>query len=430
MKKVKVLVFPCGSEVGLEIHRSLAEISYVDLIGASSVSDHGRHMYRNYRQDMPFVTSPDFIQRVGEIALETSADFIFPAMDAVAFKLSEERENLPAGLLTSGKRAVAVCQDKLRTYKAFAGHEFCPRFCTEPSDAESYPVFVKPRMGYGSKGIAKIENAAALAAWMAKQDTPQVICEYLSGYEVTVDCFTDRHGALRYASCRDRLRVRNGISVRSALRVPEDAVRHIAEEINRELALRGVWFFQLKQDGNGNYKLLEIATRVAGTMGLQRAVGVNLPLLTVLDAMGYDIDIIPQGAAAEVDRALYNSFRLPFSFDEMYVDFDDTVIVHNRVNTAVIRLLYQCVNRGVPIHLITRHDGDIKEALEKRRISAGLFDSIRHIGSGERKSDVISPSPDALFLDDSFSERLDVMKNHGIRAYGVESVEALLDFRL
>jgi hypothetical protein len=38
MKK-NVLVFPCGSEIGLEIHKSLSYSTHFTLVGGSSVDD-------------------------------------------------------------------------------------------------------------------------------------------------------------------------------------------------------------------------------------------------------------------------------------------------------------------------------------------------------------------------------------------------------
>ena len=46
--KKKVLVFPCGSEIGLELHRALGKAKEVVLYGASSVSDHGEFVYENH----------------------------------------------------------------------------------------------------------------------------------------------------------------------------------------------------------------------------------------------------------------------------------------------------------------------------------------------------------------------------------------------
>ena len=43
-----VLVFPCGSEIGLEIHNALKYSKDFNLFGGSSVDDHGKYVYKNY----------------------------------------------------------------------------------------------------------------------------------------------------------------------------------------------------------------------------------------------------------------------------------------------------------------------------------------------------------------------------------------------
>ena len=64
MKK-NILVFPCGSEVALEIHRSLRYSSHFNLIGASSVDDHGRFVFESYIDGLPFFTDEGFIEHLG-----------------------------------------------------------------------------------------------------------------------------------------------------------------------------------------------------------------------------------------------------------------------------------------------------------------------------------------------------------------------------
>ena len=49
-------------------------------------------------------------------------------------------------------------------------------------------------------------------------------------------------------------------------------IREIADEINRRLRFRGLWFFQVKQAADGRFKLMEISTRCAGTMCLYQEI--------------------------------------------------------------------------------------------------------------------------------------------------------------
>ena len=223
--------------------------------------------------------------------------------------------------------------------------------------------------------------------------------------------------------------MKNGISVCSNLVPPDERVREIAEEINRRIPMRGVWFFQLKRSVSGEYRLLECATRVAGTMCLERAVGVNLPLLTLFDALDMDVEIAPQLSAASVDRALYNVFSLDLDYDEVYIDYDDTLIVKNRVNFTVLRFIYQCIERKIKVILLTRHETDVRQDMQAFRIFPGLFDGVICIPRSEKKTDHVSPSPKALFIDDSFAERDAMRRAFGITALGVDAVEALIDER-
>ena len=175
--------------------------------------------------------------------------------------------------------------------------------------------------------------------------------------------------------------------------------------------------------------MLEVATRIAGTMCIERAVGVNLPLLSIFDMMEYDVEITRQFDTAEVDRALYNTYRLPMEFSEVYLDFDDTVVVHGKINLNLMRYLYQCVNKNVPIKLITKHDTDIKEELKRCKIAPELFDEIIHIDRSQHKYDFVKPNKNAVFIDDSFVERSEMQMAHGIITLGIDCVEALLDYR-
>ena len=162
-------------------------------------------------------------------------------------------------------------------------------------------------------------------------------------------------------------------------------------------------------------------------MCVESARGVNLPLLTIYDFLGYDIDIKPQFDFIETDRALSNDYNLDFHPTELYIDYDDTIIIHDKVNEQIIALLYRCVNRNIPVYLVTKHDGDIIKSLKERRISPCLFRKIIHISQNEEKVDFIKPDSNALFIDDSFSERNKASSVFGIKTMGVDSVEVLLN---
>ena len=79
----KVLVFPCGSEIGLEIERALKFNKDYELIGGSSVNDHGMFAYENYIGNIPSVDDNKFIDKINEIVKKENIEYLYPAHDSV-----------------------------------------------------------------------------------------------------------------------------------------------------------------------------------------------------------------------------------------------------------------------------------------------------------------------------------------------------------
>lgn len=422
-----VLVFPCGSEIGLEIHNSLKFVKNINLFGASSVPDHGRFVYKNYVEHLPNIDSADFIGKLNEVVDQYNIDYIFPAHDSVVLKLAQERSRLNAQVITSSAETCEIARSKKKTYEFLAKEDFVPKMFEHKNDVKAFPVFLKPDVGQGSKGVALAENIDELNFYL-KKAKDLLILEYLPGAEYTIDCFTNKDGELKFVGKRERRRVKSGISVNSVTLPLDPSTKRIAHILNDKMDFRGGWFFQLKADKNGRLKLLEIAPRIAGTMSLYRNKGVNFPLLSLLDRMGYALDVIDNELEVEVDRALINRFQLNYEYKRVYVDFDDTITNNFKVNPVLMQFLYQCVRDEKELILITKHIHDIRTTLKSLKISADLFDEIIHIRKSENKSASIQHDVPSIFIDDSFQERLEI-RNLNIPVFDVDSVEALIDWR-
>jgi hypothetical protein len=127
--KENILVFPCGSEVGLEIYKSLAFSTHYNLVGGSSVDDHGKFVYSSYVDGIPFIDTPEFIDAINRIIDEYDIKYIFPAHDDVVLKLSQEsaRNNLRCKVITSPVKTCEIARSKKKTYKTFLNIIDTPR---------------------------------------------------------------------------------------------------------------------------------------------------------------------------------------------------------------------------------------------------------------------------------------------------------------
>lgn len=429
--KYKILVFPCSSEIGLEIHQALKSSVHVELFGASSVSsNHGKYVYKNYIEEVPFVDRPEFIEKLDEIVNFYKIDFVFPAHDSVVLKLAENLRYLHCKVIGSPIETCRICRSKKKTYELLKTKIRVPQIFNYSdiiSDSNNihFPLFMKPDIGQGSKGVHIAGNAGDIDFYL-KKDKSLLILEYLPGKEYTIDCFTDRHGKLRFSGARERIRISNGISVDTKPIFDERFIR-LAEIINNNIIFRGVWFFQVKIGAKNELVLMEIAPRIAGSMGLYRNLGVNFALLSIFDALDFDVKIKMNKCEIEMDRALINRFITTIDYSHVYIDLDDTIIIDNKINSFIMLFLYQCLNNGIKVHLLSRHNGNIKEMLSKYRIES-LFDTITHIGRGDNKASHIEEKS-AIFIDDSFSERRDVSDKLGIRTFETCTIESLIDWR-
>ena len=427
-KIYNILIFPAGSEIAFEINNALKYSKFIKVFGGSSINDHSAFVYNNYCCDFPYITDDNFIDYLNEYIKINKIDFIYPAMDNVQVFLTNNQEKIKARIITSDKDTVNICRSKEETYKHLSNEKFIPKFYNDVVEITCYPVFVKPKIGQGAQGVKKIENKEQLAVELSN-NSDLIICEYLPGVEYTIDCFTDKNRQLRIANIRSRDRIRTGISVRSSKAKLDEKIVKISNIINEYFNFNGAWFFQMKKNINGELKLMEISPRIPGTMGLSRNIGVNFPLLTIYNMIGYDIDLLENDYNIMVDRAFINRYKLGLDYEFVYIDFDDTVICNDKVNLDVIRFIYQSLNNKKKIYLLTRHKQDIYKSLKKYKISNELFDDIIEVKGEELKSKYITKN-NSIFIDDSFKERKDVKDNLNIPVFDVDMVECLLDWRV
>ena len=272
MTKINVLVFPAGEINSIELHDALSTCVNIELFGASSIDRHGGYVFRNYISNVPMINAPDFFQKFNELIRKYNIEIIFPTHDTVAMFFAKNRDRINAKIIAADKITSEICRDKEKTYEILKGEDFLPEIYKE---INSYPVFIKPKEGQGAVGAKLVKSEKDIPDVDLKD---YVICEYLPGEEYTVDCFTNFQGELKVISPRSRNRLLAGVCVSGKTEELADEIKHIAERINSKLKFNGLWWFQIKKDVNGKWKLLEISTRCAGTMCLTRAKGLNLPI--------------------------------------------------------------------------------------------------------------------------------------------------------
>jgi len=340
----------------------------------------------------------------------------------------KEEFNLGVKVITSPYKTSLIARSKLNTYDTLYDIVNTPIIYN--LNNIKFPVFIKPDIGAGSVDSYKINNIRELNEVYSDN---HIICEYLPGEEFTVECFTDLERNLLCSIPRSRSVINNGLSVSTKLlhniKIMSDIYK-ISERINNNLVFEGSWFYQLKYNKNNKLTLLEISTRLPGSASLIRNYGINLILLSIYLHHGNNVKIpdikIMEVFNYKIYKNYYNCFKLTL-INNLYIDFDDTLIVNNKVNLDIISLIYKFKNNNKNIYLITRHRYNIFDSLKHYCIHKNLFTEIIWIKNKiSKKSKYIKD--DSIFIDDSFGERQDVLNSKkNIFVFDVDSIEILLN---
>lgn len=99
-----------------------------------------------------------------------------------------------------------------------------------------------------------------------------------------------------------------------------------------------------------------------------------------------------------------------------------------KYNTEAMRFVYQCLNKGIKLVLITKHAYDIHETMKKIRLSEDIFDEIIEVPLEEDKCDYIDNRVPSIFIDNAYVERKKVKINHGMPTFDVSNIGCLIDW--
>ena len=430
-----VLIFSGASYPAIQMIDCLKHNPLYHIIAAGSYPNHSEFVCSDTITDLPFLSDPSFLSRFIAVVRERDIKLIIPTDESIAMVLKEHEPELGAVVVCSPYETARLCRHKKLMFEALAGEPYVPAIydAAQPEQISEYPVFAKPDSSQGSRGAQLIGSAEELKALPNPAD--MVICEYLPGEEYTVDCFTNRDGQLIFCNPRVRSRLMNGITARGSDVPCTGEFREVMDGLNRKIAFRGYWYAQLKRDRSGRLKLLEICTRFAGSFAISKGKGINLPLLALCDFDGRPAEALVNDYTVECDKTYVDRYRLGMTYDQVYVDYDDTVTLDggHAVNPYVIAYLYQCRSKKIRISLITRHQDTFGETLRdsfaRLSISEKLFDDIMELRWDQEKADFIRNADSSIFLDNSFAERKKVHDRLAIPVFDISNIDCLFDWR-
>src|SRR5882757_5745431 len=287
---MRILMTGAGGPSAISVWKSLSAQHEVHMADMDPCAAGLYLVAEDRRLLVPRGDAPELVPALLAACRARKIDLLLPTVDAEFVPLALARadfEALGVALPISPLDCLRVCRDKHELLARVKGIVPVPDY--EPLTPEaaarvtSFPRFVKPRLGAGSRGAEKITRREDLDA--LPQDGSILVQEYLPGEEYSVDVYVRGDGRVIAAVPRERMKTDSGIAVTArTVDVPEviEAARRVAEEIG----VRYVANVQFKRAADGIFKLLEVNPRFPGTLPLTTAAGVDMPRLLVDDVAG------------------------------------------------------------------------------------------------------------------------------------------------
>jgi carbamoyl-phosphate synthase large subunit len=250
-------------------------------VGLYLVAPRRRHL-------VPGGDDAGFVDAVAGLCHTAAIDVLVPTVDTELLPLARHRDDLAAAGTTVLAASVATlerCLDKWRLVEACRGLGITPRTAVLEGDLGgwSFPLVVKPRQGSGGRGVALASGPDDLRR--VPHDGSYLVQEHLPGVEHSLDVLAYTDGRVAAVVPRSRLKVDSGIAVAGCVEADERLVA-IGRRVAEAIELTSVANVQVKADATGEPRLLEVNPRFPGSMPLTVASGVDMPRLSLADAVG------------------------------------------------------------------------------------------------------------------------------------------------
>ena len=230
---------------------------------------------------VPPIRTGQYVDSLLAYCRQHGIDAVVPLIDTELRPLSEAQARFAESgvrLVLSSPEVIDIGLDKVRTHDFLLAAGFrTPHILTPAEQATtSFPVFLKPRDGSGSKGACRIDSRQALEYFLSTTQGA-IVQEFLEGHEHTVDVFCDFGGRPLCAVPRRRHEVRGG-EVSKGQALHDDRI--IRESLALARALKGgvgMLTIQCFLTPGGEVVFTEINCRFGGGVPLSIRAGADSP---------------------------------------------------------------------------------------------------------------------------------------------------------
>ena len=325
LKDITVLVSACGYQFMPALADCLKNNGErkVRIVGTDMNYDETILQMVDAFYQVPKAKDPSYCDVVLDICEKEKVDIILPTMSAELIPLLDNLNRFEEkGIIVSisNRHSIEVTNNKLNFYKFMRENNLPMVDFYQVNSVEDikeafkkldYPnksVCVKALESSGSRGIRIVDPSKSrydiffnekpnsfyisyeelIEILSEKEEIPEmVVMEAIPGEEFSVDLVAD-HGKVLYMGARQSNTIIASIPQTATLFEDKEAYK-ICEDVVRLLEIDGNADFDFKYDKDHHPILMEVNPRIAATMAIFKAGGMNLPYLRIKQLLGEEL---------------------------------------------------------------------------------------------------------------------------------------------
>jgi carbamoyl-phosphate synthase large subunit len=237
---------------------------------------------------VPRVDDATYVDALHALVLEHDVKLIVPLTDLDHGVLARAKDRLGALVLLPAPEVVEALADKWLAHSLFVdnGIGSPPTWLPEvgPGTVE-FPVLVKARHGFGSRGIYRCHDPRELEFFLGYATEDSMVQSCCRGEEFSIDLFCDLDSRCLNAVPRTMIESKGGESIKG-MTIADDQLVEVGRHVSETLRLVGPANVQCFREPDGTHVVTDINPRFGGAFPLPTAAGSRYPELALALAAG------------------------------------------------------------------------------------------------------------------------------------------------
>jgi len=269
-------------------------------------------LYKNEKIfTVPNINEENFELVIENIIAEHKIDIYIPGIDEEILIAIEISKKMGIQVLSPSEDFVKLCLDKFELMKALTNKKISnieTYMADKYNEDFDYPIFLKPNIGRGSRGIKKIDNFNEYEAYFTLEEYKKeevLVQPFVGGDEYTVSVTVNNLNQL-ISIVPKIVFTKQGIT-KHAQSIKHEKIEKICKKIVELLSPNGSFNVQLKLLDNEIY-IFEINPRFSTTLVLSVASGVNEIDLAIQNFNKKEVEYIEDFKEIKLIRRWENVF--------------------------------------------------------------------------------------------------------------------------